>query len=203
MNPILAGLVAFLVSFGLPILVGASRKSYGQEWYRVLKKPPHAAGDLAINIVFLVIYLLETFALYHILTMAFTGTMIAFTIWFLATAVLSGIWSRLFFQYRRCDWALYSLIAELVLLWSLIAVLHSNAIVAWYFLLPRALWGFYAVTVNVQLLRLNYNFWNSQKLGWFYSDKKEQIEAIFVLYPVMDFVLVCIWDLFLRKWFSG
>lgn len=163
MNPILAGVVAFVASFGLPILVGASRKSYGQEWYRSLKKPSHSMSDLTVNLVFLFIYFAETIALYHFLTIGEVSTMIFFTGWFLLTAVLSGIWSRLFFQYRRCDWALAALIVEIPLLWGLVFASYSAASSAWIFLLPRATWGLYAVTVNIGLYRLNLDFWKSQK----------------------------------------
>lgn len=163
MNPILAGIIAFFVSFGLPILIGASRKSYGQEWYRRLKKPRYSTSDLTVNLFFLIIYLVETIALYLFLTIDEPSSMIIYTGWFLLTAVLSGVWSRLFFQYRRCDWALYALIVEIPLLWGLVLASYSTANSAWMFLLPRATWGLYAVLLNVGLYRLNLDFWKSQK----------------------------------------
>jgi tryptophan-rich sensory protein len=163
MNPVLAGLVAFVVSFGLPIMVGASRKSYGQEWYNRLKKPSHAVSDLTINVVFIVIYISETVAFYHLLTIPITTDMVIFTTWFLITAILSGLWSRLFFQYKSCDKALTAFVIELFLIWGLISALYMNGISGWLFLLPRAIWGLYAVTVNYQLCRLNKDFWKSNK----------------------------------------
>lgn len=163
MNPILAGFIAFLISFGLPILLGASRKSYGQEWYRRLKKPTHTVSDLTINVVFIVIYISETFVIYHLLTLPVASEMIIFVVWFLLTAFLSGIWSRLFFQYKRCDQALAALSLEIVLIWGLIFSLYLHEIDGWVFLLPRAVWVLYAVTVNMQLFRLNTDFWKSQK----------------------------------------
>lgn len=165
MNPILAGVIALIVSFGLPILVGASRKSYGQEWYRRLKKPSHAATDMTVNVVFLIVYVVETIALYHILTITDTAAAVTFSVWFVGTAFLSGIWSRLFFQYRRCDWALLALGFELPILWWLVVSLYQYSNPAWLFLLPRALWGLYAITVNVGLYRLNADFWKSQKMS--------------------------------------
>ncbi len=163
MNPILAGLVAFLVSFGLPILVGASRKAYGQEWYRRLKKPSHAVSDMTINVVFIVIYLSESAALFHLLTIPQASEMITYTAWFLVTAFLSGIWSRLFFQHKNCEGALAAFAVELVLLWGLIAAMNLNSISGWLFLMPRAIWGLYAVTINYQFYTLNRDFWKSQK----------------------------------------
>jgi len=163
MNPILAGFIAFLISFGLPIVLGASRKSYGQEWYRRLKKPTHAASDLTFNIVFIVIYISETFAIFHLLTLPTASEMVIFVAWFLITAFLSGMWSRLFFQYKRCDLALAALSFEIVLIWGLIFTLYFHEIAGWFFLLPRAVWGLYAITVNIQLYRLNTNYWKSQK----------------------------------------
>lgn len=165
MNPILAGVIALIVSFGLPILIGASRKSYGQEWYRRLKKPKLAAADLTVNVVFLIIYFAETIALYNILTITDSTAVVLFSVWFLGTAILSGVWSRLFFQYRRCDWALLALTVELPLLWWLVVSLYQFPNLAWLFLLPRAIWGLYAITVNVELYRLNADFWKSQKMG--------------------------------------
>lgn len=163
MNPILAGIVAFLTSFGLPILVGASRKSYGQEWYRRLKKPVHAASDITTNVVFLIFYLVETFAFYYLLTIDEPAAMVLYSGWFLATAVLSGIWSRLFFQYRRCDWSIAALMIEIPLLWGLIIAMFQYDNPAWFLLLPRAVWCIYAVTVNIGLYRLNIEFWKSVK----------------------------------------
>jgi len=163
MNPILAGFIAFLISFGLPIVLGASRKSYGQEWYRRLKKPNHAVSDLTINVVFIVIYISETVAIYHLLTLPTASEMVTFVAWFLITAFLSGIWSRLFFQYKRCDQALAALGLEVVLIWGLIGTLLMHEIIGWMFLIPRAVWVLYAVTVNAQVYRLNTDFWKSQK----------------------------------------
>jgi tryptophan-rich sensory protein len=163
MNSILAGCIAFTVSFGLPILVGASRKSYGQEWYRRLKKPSHSASDVTVNVVFIVIYLSEVFALYQFLKIPALPEMALYTSWFVATAMLSGIWSRLFFQLKRCDIALATLGIEVVMLWALVYTLHANGIAGWMFLLPRALWVPYAFTVNLQLYKLNIDFWKSRK----------------------------------------
>ncbi len=158
MTPILAGFIAFLISFGLPIVLGASRKSYGQEWYRRLLKPSHAVSDIAFNIVFIIIYISETVALFHILTIPLSSQMVLFAIWFLATAILSGLWSRLFFQYKRCMYALLALALEVILIWALVYALNLEGNPAWIFLLPRSVWGLYAVTVNLQLYRLNADF---------------------------------------------
>jgi tryptophan-rich sensory protein len=163
MNPIFAAFVAFTLSFGLPILLGASRKSYGQEWYRSLRKPSHSVSDITFNVVFIIIYISETVALFHILTIPLSSQMFLFAIWFLATAILSGLWSRLFFQYKRCMHALSALGLEIILIWALVYALNIDGNPAWIFLLPRAVWGLYAVTVNLQLYRLNVDFWKSQK----------------------------------------
>lgn len=159
MQPIIAIVIAFLICFGLPILLGASRKSYGQEWYRKLKKPSFSPPDLVFNIVFLLFYILETIGLYYILIIDQMSVMLLYASWFVATVVLSALWSRFFFQYKRCDISIGIFAVEILLLWPLVVLLYNDMIIAWAFFLPRAIWGLYAIVVNIEFYRLNRNFW--------------------------------------------
>jgi translocator protein len=163
MQPVLAIVIAFVTCFGLPILLGANRKSYGQEWYRRLKKPSFSPPDMVFNLVFLVFYILETIGFYYILSINEMSAMLFYALWFVATVVLSALWSRLFFQYQRCDLSIAIFIIEILLLWPLIAFLYSDAIIAWVFLLPRAVWGIYAIAVNIGFYSLNRAYWDGIK----------------------------------------
>ena len=74
---------------------------------------------------------------------------------FALNGFLNVLWSLLFFQFRRPDWALF----ELVLLWgsivALILVVSRHSRPAAWLLLPYLAWVSFAGVLNGEIVRLN------------------------------------------------
>ncbi len=163
MNTVMLITISILISFGLPVVLGANYKYYKQDWYRQLKRPRIALPDVVFNVIFPVFYLLEATGIYVILSSPGVNSVNLYAVLFLGSAVLSGIWSRLFFIYKRCDLSLWAFFLELPFTWIFVYLLLQEGHSAWAFFLPRLVWGLYAIVVNVQFYRLNTAFWNALK----------------------------------------
>lgn len=155
--------ICLLVAFALPTLLGASYKYYTADWYKNLKKPSFAFPDIVFIVIFPIFYFLESIGLYLIFTSADQTSVYLYSGIYLLSAILSGIWSRLFFIYKRCDYSLVAFFAEIPISISLVYLLFQESNMAWLFFLPRTIWGFYAIFANVQFYRLNIVFWNNVK----------------------------------------
>lgn len=164
MNSILLFIICLLISFILPTILGVSYKAYEQEWYQKLKRPRFAFPDIVFIVIFPLFYLLESIGLYYILTNDNKTSILVFGSLYLLSAILSGIWSRLFFQYKRCDLSLWAFFAELPVGWIFLFLLYQENHIAWFFFLPRVIWGLYAIFANIQYLRLNREFWDTVKM---------------------------------------
>ena len=164
MNPIITFILCLLTSFILPIIFGVSYKAYEQEWYKNLKRPSFAFPDIVFIIIFPVFYILEAIGLFYIVSNDNKTSLLTFGILYLLSALLSGVWSRLFFKYKRCDLSLLAFFFELPVGWIFLYLLYQESHLAWAFFLPRVIWGVYAIFANVEYYRLNKNFWDNAKL---------------------------------------
>ncbi|MBC8110154.1 MAG: tryptophan-rich sensory protein [Verrucomicrobia bacterium] len=147
----------------LPIIFGVSNKYYEQAWYKNLKRPGFAFQDIVFIVIFPVFYVLEAIGLYCILTNDNETSILTFGIFYLMSAILSGVWSVLFFKYRRCDLSLWAFFLELPVGWIVLWLLFRENHLAWTFFLPRVIWGFYAIFANVAYYQLNKEFWDAEK----------------------------------------
>ena len=163
MNPIITFILCLLTSFILPTVLGVSYKAYEQEWYKNLKRPSFAFPDIVFIVIFPVFYILEAIGLFYIVLNNNKTPILILGILYLLSAILSGIWSRLFFKYKRCDLSLWAFFLELPAGWIFLFLLYQENHFAWAFFLPRVIWGFYAIFANVEYLRLNKDFWDSAK----------------------------------------
>lgn len=163
MNPIVIFIICLLTSFILPTIFGVSYKAYEQEWYKNLKRPSFAFPDIVFIIIFPIFYILEAIGLFYILTNDNKTSIWTFGILYLLSAVLSGVWSRLFFKYKRCDLSLWAFFFELPVGWIFLYLLYQENHLAWAFFLPRVIWSLYAIFSNVEYFRLNKEFWDNAK----------------------------------------
>lgn len=163
MNPIFTFIICLLISFILPTVLGVSYKAYEQEWYKNLKRPSFAFPDIVFIVIFPIFYILEAIGLFYIVTNDNKNSIWTFVILYLMSAILSGIWSRLFFKYKRCDLSLWAFFFELPVGWIFLFLLYQENHLAWSFFLPRVIWGFYAIFANVAYFRLNREFWDNAK----------------------------------------
>jgi tryptophan-rich sensory protein len=163
MNPIFIFIICLLTSFILPTVLGVSYKAYEQDWYKNLKRPSFAFPDIVFIVIFPVFYILEAIGLFYIVTNDNKNSIWTFIILYLLSAILSGIWSRPFFKYKRCDLSLWAFFFELPVGWIFLFLLCQENHLAWAFFLPRVIWGFYAIFANVEYFRLNREFWDNAK----------------------------------------
>lgn len=163
MNSIILFIACLLTSFILPTVLGVSYKAYEQDWYKNLKRPAFAFPDIVFIVIFPVFYILEAIGLFYIVTNDNKNSIWTFVILYLLSAILSGIWSRLFFKYKRCDLSLWAFFIELPVGWLFLFLLYQENHLAWAFFLPRVIWGFYAIFANVEYFRLNREFWDNVK----------------------------------------
>ena len=164
MNPIFIFIICLLTSFILPTVLGVSYKAYEQDWYKNLKRPSFAFPDIVFIVIFPVFYILEAIGLFYLVTNHNKTSIWTFFILYLLSAILSGIWSRLFFKYKRCDLSLGAFFIELPVGWIFLFLLYQENHLAWAFFLPRVIWGLYAIFANVEYFRLNREFWDNAKI---------------------------------------
>ncbi|MGL4759058.1 MAG: tryptophan-rich sensory protein [Patescibacteria group bacterium] len=157
-------LLTLVLSFGLPALLGASYNYYTAQWYKDLVRPSFAFPDIVFIVIFPIFYILETIGLYTLITNSNQTDLFVYAILFLASSILNGIWSRLFFIYKRCDWSLVAFFAGFPFDWLFLFLLTKENHYAFIFFVPRVIWGLYAIFANVQYYRLNKQFWDDQAL---------------------------------------
>jgi tryptophan-rich sensory protein len=162
-NQILTFLACLVVSVALPNFLGVNYKYYEQEWYKNLKRPSFAFPDIVFILIFPIFYILEAIGLYLIVTNSNKTSLVIFGGLYVLSAVLSGVWSRLFFKQKRCDLSLYAFFAELPIGWIFVYLLTHESHLAWALFLPRVIWGLYAIFANLEYYRLNRAFWDKQK----------------------------------------
>lgn len=163
MEKVVIFILCIVISFLLPTFLGASYKEYEKKWYKNLKRPGFAFPDIVFIIIFPIFYLLEAVGLFSIVVSQNNISVFVLAGFYLLSAILSGIWSRLFFIYKRCDLSLIAFFLELPVSWVLLFMLYQQDHIAWIFFLPRVVWGLYAIFVNIAYYKLNLNFWNAQK----------------------------------------
>jgi translocator protein len=125
-------------------------------WYEALKQPDWKPADAWFGVAWTLIYTLAATASVKAWlgsrTPGARGRLLGAL---MLNAVLSVLWSWLFFKARRPDWALL----EVGPLWLSIAVLMavaapSSASAMWLFL-PYLLWVAFAAALNAAVVRLN------------------------------------------------
>jgi translocator protein len=125
-------------------------------WYATLNKPswnpPPAAFGIIWTIVFALIALAGVTAWRATPNRAASETLIGL---FALNGFFNTIWTVLFFQLRRPDWAM----AELVLFWisivALIVVFGRYSRAAALLLMPYLIWVTIAGVLNWQIIQLN------------------------------------------------
>jgi tryptophan-rich sensory protein len=163
MNQIALITLSLVISFGVPSILGASYKYYKADWYKSLKRPNFAFPDIVFIVIFPIFYLLEAIGLFTLLTNTNVNNIILYSLIYLASAILNGLWSRLFFIYQRCDLSLWAFFGGFPFDWAFLYLLLQEKHLAWAYFIPRVIWGFYAIFANVQYYRLNKEFWDSIK----------------------------------------
>jgi benzodiazapine receptor len=143
--------------------VGGALTTVGP-WYRALRKPSWNPPDWAFGPAWTVILGLAAWA--GVLAWddaADTASRARIIVLFGVNIVLHMLWSPLFFNFRRPDWALI----EVPFLWLSIAALTVGlaplSSLACWLLLPYLLWVSFAAFLNFTIVRMNAPFSAAQQ----------------------------------------
>ena len=125
-------------------------------WYRSLEQPAWAPPEPAYGAAWTMIFALTAGAGVLAWRVAPSrGALETLVGLFALNGFLNVLWSLLFFQLRRPDWALF----ELALLWlsivALIAVIGRHSRPGAVLLLPYLAWVSFAGALNWEIIRLN------------------------------------------------
>jgi translocator protein len=125
-------------------------------WYRGLEQPDWAPADPVYGAAWTLIFALAAASAVLAWRSASSRREVETIIGLFAlNGFLNILWSLLFFQVKRPDWAL----GELVVLWLsivlLIAVIGRHSRLAALLLLPYLLWVSFAGWLNWEIVRLN------------------------------------------------
>jgi tryptophan-rich sensory protein len=153
-TPIIIAAVTVISVLG----IGGALTTIGP-WYRALRKPSWNPPDWAFGPAWTVILGLAGWAGVLGWTHApDTGTQVQIIVLFGVNIVFHMLWTPLFFNLRRPDWALI----EVAFLWSsvvalMIGLAPLSSLAAWL-LLPYLLWVSFAAFLNFTIVRLNEPF---------------------------------------------
>lgn len=150
MHWVVAGLVAVLVAGG-----GGALTNIGP-WYFGLNKPAWQPPDWLFGPAWTLIFICSVFAAVQGWRAAENArTRRLLLVFFLANAVLNLLWSLLFFNLQRPEWALL----EVPLLWAsilaLIVLLWPRSRVSAALLVPYLAWVSFAAVLNYTIVQLN------------------------------------------------
>jgi translocator protein len=138
------GAVAAVAYFGSQFRPGA--------WYAALDKPPWTPPGWVFGPVWTVLYLFIAITGWLIFTRV--GTAAAGALW-LVQLVLNGLWSWLFFGLQRPLPALVDISLLLAAIVALLVHLAPRQRVAFWLMLPYALWVGYALALNFSIVLRN------------------------------------------------
>ena len=160
--------VTIIVAAVLTVLmlgVGGAMTTVGP-WYRNLRKPTWNPPDWLFGPAWTIILGLAAWSG----VLAWTNAPSAGGHWMIATLfavniVLHMLWSPLFFNMRRPDWALIEIPFLWVSIASLMVITGQYSGLAPWLLLPYLLWGAFAAVLNATIVLLNRPFGASRALG--------------------------------------
>ncbi len=153
-NPIV---VAFLAATAVAAL-GASATDIGP-WYQALRKPSWQPPDLLFGPVWTLIYALTALAGIKAWRAAPNRrTRERILVLFAANALLNVLWSELFFNFHRPDWALLEAVPFWASIVVLIAAVRPLSRTAAWLLAPYLAWVTFATVLNLAVVRLNAPF---------------------------------------------
>ena len=154
--------VIFAVIWALVLGLGGGLLTSIGSWYRDLKKPAWQPPDWLFGPAWTVILALAAWAF----VLAWNGTgsaqdrqlLIAL---YLINGVFHFLWSPLFFNFKRPDWALI----EVPFLWAsvlaLCILLRQWSVLASWLIVPYFIWVSFAAILNWKITQLNGSFRNA------------------------------------------
>ena len=150
---IIAGLSTSIVAG-----IGTTLTAIGP-WYRGLIKPSWTPPDIAFGAIWTVVFSLIAVAGYKAWIAAPTRSERATVISVFAfNGFLNVMWSLLFFDLQRPDWAIVEVVAFWISIVVMIGTSRKHSRMAGWLLAPYLLWVSVAAFLNWEIIRLNGGF---------------------------------------------
>ncbi len=147
---IIAGLATSLVAG-----IGTTLTNVGP-WYQALAKPEWTPPDIAFGVIWTLVFSLIAVSGYLAWTAAVAkqarATVIAT---FAFNGFLNILWTLLFFDLMRPDWAMVQVIAFWLSIVVVMIVAHRHSQLAAWLLAPYLAWVSVAAYLNWEIIRLN------------------------------------------------
>jgi translocator protein len=126
-------------------------------WYYSLKMPPWRPPDWLFGPAWTLIFAVAAASGYLYWTRGphYTANSARVLALFALNGILNVIWSVLFFQVHRLDWALAEVAPFWLSILGLILLTGRRSKLASLLLLPYLVWVSFAATLNLAVLRLN------------------------------------------------
>jgi translocator protein len=157
-RPFFRALIVAALASSFVAALGATASPVGP-WYWGLTKPGWTPPDVAFGIIWTIVFALITVAAAYAFTAApATSDRNRLITLFALNGFLNVLWSVLFFQLQRPDWALFEIFPFWITIIALIWVSYQYSKIAAILLMPYLIWVSIAAFLNWEVVRLNAPF---------------------------------------------
>ena len=151
-NKFLSFILFALITYSASVIGGMATIGFKEPWYSLLIKPSFNPPDWIFAPVWTTLYLMMAIAIWNFWhNKKDLNTVYIYFI----HLVFNTTWSIVFFVFHKIFLALVVLVILICLIVFLIVRFKRVSLISFYLMIPYLLWCFYALILNISLLRLN------------------------------------------------
>ena len=151
-NKFLSFILFALITYSASVIGGMATIGFKEPWYSLLIKPSFNPPDWIFAPVWTTLYLMMSIAIWNFWHNKKDLNTVC--IYFIHL-VFNTTWSIVFFVFHKIFLALVVLVILISLIVFLIVRFKRVSLISFYLMIPYLLWCFYALILNISLLRLN------------------------------------------------
>ena len=151
-NKLLSFILFTLITYSASVIGGMATIGFKEPWYSLLIKPSFNPPDWIFAPVWTTLYLMMSIAIWNFWHNKKDLNTVC--IYFIHL-VFNTTWSIVFFVFHKIFLALVVLVILICLIVFLIVRFKRVSLISFYLMIPYLLWCFYALILNISLLRLN------------------------------------------------
>ena len=151
-NKFLSFILFALITYSASVIGGMATIGFKEPWYSLLIKPSFNPPDWIFAPVWTTLYLMMSIAIWNFWHNKKDLNTVC--IYFIHL-VFNTTWSIVFFVFHKIFLALVVLVILICLIVFLIVRFKRVSLISFYLMIPYLLWCFYALILNISLLRLN------------------------------------------------
>ena len=151
-NKFLSFILFALITYSASVIGGMATIGFKEPWYSLLIKPSFNPPDWIFAPVWTTLYLMMFIAIWNFWHNKKDLNTVC--IYFIHL-VFNTTWSIVFFVFHKIFLALVVLVILICLIVFLIVRFKRVSLISFYLMIPYLLWCFYALILNISLLRLN------------------------------------------------